>query len=60
MPRPRLTDRPKQFNVQLPESLYAKLRVELYSELEGRVPHGALSELVQSLVRNWLIERGEG
>lgn len=60
MPRPRLTDRPKQFNVQLPESLYGKVRVELYSELEGRVPHGALSELVQTLIRGWLTDRGVG
>ena len=60
MPRPKLIDRPKQFNVQLPESLYAKLRIELHSELEGRVPHGALSELVQTLIRGWLIDRGVG
>jgi hypothetical protein len=58
MPRPRKIDRPQRFEVQLPQSIYAKLNVELYSEVEGRVPHGAFSELTTALVVDWLKSRG--
>lgn len=58
MPRPRKLDRPHRLEIQLPESLWAKLNVELYSEVEGRVPHGALSELAVGLISDWLKSRG--
>lgn len=58
MPRPFKVDRPKRLEVQLPESIYSKLQTELYSEIEGRVPHGAATELVTGLVSNWLKSRG--
>lgn len=58
MPRPRKTDRPKRLEVQLPESVYSKLHLELYSDLEGRVPHGSTSELFTALAAEWLKSRG--
>jgi len=51
-------DRPTRIEIWLPESLDAKLRLELFSELEGRVPHGKLSELGVELFTRWLQERG--
>jgi hypothetical protein len=58
MPRPLKTDRPVRFEVYLPESLYAKVKLELFSEVEGRVPHGRTSELYTELTTRWLKERG--
>lgn len=60
MPRPRKLDRPHRLEIQLPESLWTKLNAELYSEIEGRVPHGALSGLVAGLISDWLKSRGGG
>lgn len=58
MPRPRKLDRPHRLEVQLPNSIYSKLTLELYSDLEGRVPHGAYSEVINGLVTDWLKSRG--
>lgn len=58
MPRPLKTDRPVRLEIQLPESLYAKLRLELFSEIENRVPVGRTSELYTELTTQWLRERG--
>lgn len=58
MPRPLKIDRPKRVEVQIPESIFAKTQVELYSELEGKVPFGAVSGLVTELLREWLKSRG--
>ena len=58
MSRSRKLDRPHRMEIQLPESIWVKLNAELYSDLEGRVPHGALSGLVTGLVTDWLKLRG--
>ena len=58
MPRPRKLDRPHRLEIQLPNSVYNKFTQELYSDIEGRVPHGAYSEVVQALVADWLKSRG--
>lgn len=43
MPRGRrpLIERTVATNLHLPETLRARLEIELHSEVEGRVPHGA-------------------
>ena len=41
----------QQLNVALPLPLYTQLTGELYSELEGRVPHGAYSRFLIDLLR---------
>ena len=58
MPRPRNLEATHRIEARIPSSLYAKLQIELYSDLEGRVPFGATSELFTLLVANWLRSRG--
>ena len=58
MPRPRKLDRPRRLEIQLPESIYAKIMTELYSEVEGRVPLGKVSEVGTELFSSWLKSRG--
>lgn len=58
MPRPKLIDRPRRLEIHVPSSLYDRLRTELYSEVEGRVPHGAFTELFGVLASRWLEDRG--
>ena len=41
----------QQLNVALPLPLYTQLSARLYSELEGRVPHGAYSRFMVDLLR---------
>jgi hypothetical protein len=58
MAPPRRIDRPSRIEIHLPESLHAKLKLELYSEAEGRVPKGRASDLVVELLTDWLSKRG--
>ncbi len=59
MPRAKKIDRPQHVSVRLPTSIVAKLEIELFSDLIGAVPHGAKSELIEKLIREWLVnERG--
>lgn len=57
MGRPKKADKPVEKNVSLPSSVVAAVDLELYSEIEGRVPHGGWSRLVESLLREWLVVR---
>lgn len=54
MPRPPNTIRPASKNLQLPSDLVAKVDMALWSDLEGRVPHGAWAKLVTQLLQNHL------
>lgn len=58
MARIKKIDRPVLFRGYLPESLHHQLQLELFSEVEGRIPHGAISELMTELVTDWLKARG--
>ena len=51
MPRPKKTIRTIFKTVGLPEDLVARLELDLFSELEGRVPLGAQQEFFTKLVR---------
>jgi hypothetical protein len=44
-------------NVALPLPLYTQLSAHLYSELEGRVPHGAFSRFFIDLLRGYFSEQ---
>lgn len=44
MPRPKRPIRPVKAHISIPEDHWAELQLELYSPLEGRVPHGKISE----------------
>lgn len=56
--RPSPESRVARLEFQLPHSLCVKIRKELYSEVEGKVPFGALSTLGEELFTRWLRERG--
>ena len=58
MPRVKKIDRPVAMRVYLPQSVFDKLQLELYSELEGKGPHGKQSEVLTELTINWLKTRG--
>ncbi len=58
MARLKKIDRPFHLQVRIPESLAMKVDLELYSELEGRVPYGKRSELIADLLTEWLQARG--
>ena len=62
MPRPRKAIRPVEKNISLPEDLVARVDLELYSDLEGKVPFGAWQRYVERLIREDLAKRegGEG
>lgn len=59
MGRPAKLDRPVEKSISIPGSIHTRLELLLFSELEGRVPHGAWSKLVEGLLRDYL-ERVQG
>lgn len=54
MARPKRVDPPVRKEVSLPQSVVAAIDLELWSELEGCVPQGKWSSLVEELLREWL------
>lgn len=53
MGRPRKTLRPVPLNVSLDEDVAVKLELELWSDLESKVPFGARSLLINKLLRSY-------
>ena len=51
MARPLKTIRTIYKNIGLPEDLVAMVELELYSELEGKIPFGAQQEFFTKLLR---------
>jgi len=51
--RPKKTIPTERFGVRLPQDLHEWLESHLYSEVEDRVPHGAKSEFVVTLIRQY-------
>ena len=43
MPRRPNLDRPMRLEINLPETLHTRLTLELFSELEGKIPKGKWS-----------------
>jgi hypothetical protein len=58
MGRTKRNDPPTLVRAYLPKSVYEKVEHQLYSELEGRVPYGAMTNLFRDLAVAWLRERG--
>jgi len=58
MARPRKTIRTVYTNIGIPEDLAARVQLELYSELEGKIPFGAQQEFYTKLLREYF-ERKE-
>jgi hypothetical protein len=57
MPKPPRADRPVEKTLSLPQSLVTKVDLILWSELEGKVPHGAWRDYVVGLVEKDLEHR---
>lgn len=57
--RPQNILRPVKLTTYLPEDLRAKLDIHLYSEVEGRVPHGAYSAFLADRVREFFASKPE-
>jgi hypothetical protein len=53
MGRPRKTTIPVRVGFVLPTDLADRVDTHLKSELEGRVPHGAKSQFLEQLVREF-------
>lgn len=49
--RPAKTVPPVRFGCCLPQDLNERLQNHLHSEIEGRVPHGAKSIFIETLIR---------
>lgn len=54
MPRLKKIDKSIRLEVQIPTSIMSKVQLELYSDLEGKIPMGKMSELVSKLLTQWL------
>jgi hypothetical protein len=46
--------RPYHLHTTIPEDLHAEVQLYLWSDVEQRVPHGALGRLICNLLRNHL------
>lgn len=51
MPRPASINKPIEKKLSLDAELVAKVELALFSDLEGRVPYGAWSGLIEQLLR---------
>ena len=57
MPRPKQTTPSIMKNIALPEPLAAKLELELFSELEGRIPTGAYKDFFTQLLVQYFLNK---
>jgi hypothetical protein len=57
MPRPAKTIPSITKNIALPEDLVANLEIELFSELEGKIPYGAHSVFFSQLLRDYFARK---
>ena len=60
MPRPRKAVPSVEKNISLPRDLVVAVDLELYSELEGKVPFGSWQRYIERLIRADLAARGKG
>lgn len=54
MARPQHIDRPVTLHITLPATTRAKLDLFLFSEVEGRVPHGAYAAFLRDRIEEYL------
>lgn len=59
MARPKRVDRPIEKSICFPQSLVARVDLELYSELEGRVPFGAWQKFLTSLIETYFKQKAQ-
>lgn len=53
MARPKKTLVTVSKNIRIPEDLAARLELELFSNLEGKIPYGAQHEFFTKLLREY-------
>ena len=60
MPRPPNIQRPIRTETSLPEDIRTRLELLLWSEVENRVPQGAMQRVIVGLLREYLdqVEKG--
>jgi hypothetical protein len=54
MARPKRAIPSVEKNISIDQDIVTRIDLELYSELEGKVPHGAWSRLMNALLRNYV------
>lgn len=59
MARPKQTTPSTFRNISLPQPLAEKLDLELYSELEGRIPLGAYKHFFTALLEKYFAEKAK-
>lgn len=57
MPRPKNIDPPTSLYLMLPETVRARIDLLLFSEIEGRVPHGKYQEFFLDRIRDYFDNR---
>jgi hypothetical protein len=57
MGRPRKIARNVEVKITIPEELYGRVQLELFSPLKGRIPYGVFSGEVVKLLEGWLSTR---
>jgi hypothetical protein len=60
MARPKKLIRTVYKNIAIPEDLAAKMELELYSEVEGKIPFGAQQEFFTGLLREYFNKQSGG
>jgi hypothetical protein len=51
--------RPIKLTTTLPEDVYAKLKLYLYSDIEGRVPKGAIQRFLIARINEFFTRQSE-
>jgi hypothetical protein len=54
MARPKKAIQSVEKNISIDKDIVTRIDLELYSELEGRVPHGAWSRLINNMLRTYI------
>lgn len=57
MARPKNPERSIKANLSIPEGLHTKIKDELFSTAEGRIPHGKLSEFFVNLALQYYADK---
>lgn len=60
MARPKRIVRTISKNIALPEDLVARMELELYSELEGKIPFGAQQKFLEKVLRDHYTRQDQG
>lgn len=55
--RPPNIIRPIRLEIQVPEDLWLMMHLDLFSQVEGRVPHGAYSRFINGLLKEFFDRR---